>query len=749
MESKWIKDSIPSLAITLGIIVLATWGYLIRFPFLQELELKAFDLRMQARGTIAGSAQVGIVAIDEQSLEKVGRWPWSRETMARLVRRLDTFNPRGVGYDISFFDPEKNPAQDELVLLAQNAGKLGIVPSPEFVSYLKGRLRASNPDLGLALALQNSTSPQILGYYFNLSKDAHATTHTLETAATYPIQKQVGAKPDGDLPIPQAVKARTNIPLLARAARSQAFFNILPDPDGTIRSYNLAIRHGQHVYQPLAAAIACLTNTRKPPTIITGPLGVVGVQLGERYVPSNEFGRVTLNYRGPEKSIPHIPAWKILEGDPNPDLLADKFLLVGVTAPAVYDLRVTPFGVAYPGLEVQATALDNILKGDFMSRPGWAPLFDIAAIVGLSLLCLGFLWRIRPVFSLVGFLLLFGGYLLLNQYFFVEQLYWLNLVYPLLAFSLCYLGLNVYRFIFADRQKRQIRQAFSKYLDPNVVNDVVDDPEKLRLGGVKHELTVLFSDIRGFTSISEKLSPEALVRLLNEYLSEMTDIVMKNRGLLDKYIGDAVMAVFGAPRHYPEHPFMACRVGLEMISRLKDLNAHWQTQNWDGKTPPALEIGVGINTGPMVAGNMGSRDRFDYTVMGDNVNLGSRLEGLNKAYGTHIIISQSTLDQVQDLFWVRCLDRVRVKGKDDPVAIYELIEERRLDSPCTVTYLDKYEQARRMYEDGEFIKAQTAFDTLKAAYPEDPVLCVYGKRVEQLLTTPPEDWDGVYTFTTK
>jgi len=749
MLSKRVRDIIWPLAITLGIIVLVTWGYLIRFPFLQELELKSFDLRMRARGAMVGSTQVGIVAIDEQSLEKVGRWPWSRETMARLVRRLDAFTPRGVGYDISFFDPEKNPAQNEIVRLAQNAEKLGLVPSPGFMVYLKGRLQATNPDLALALALQNCTAPQILGYYFNFSRDARTIATTLETAATYPLLKNVGTQPGRELPLPLVVKARTNIPLLARAARWQAFFNIIPDSDGTIRSYNLAIRYGQHIYQPLAAALACLTNTRKPPTIIAGSLGMIGVQLGDRYVPCNESGRVILNYRGPEKSIPHIPAWKILQGDVDTGAWADKFLLVGVTAPAVYDLRVTPFGVAYPGLEVQATALDNMLKGDFMSRPGWAPMFDIAAIITLSLVCLGCLWRIRPVLSLVGFLVLFAGYILLNQYFFVKRLYWLNLVYPLVAFSLCYLGLNVYRFIFADRQKRQIRQAFSKYLDPNVVNDVVDDPEKLCLGGVKHELTVLFSDIRGFTSISEKLSPEALVRLLNEYLSEMTDIVMKNRGLLDKYIGDAVMAVFGAPRHYPEHPVMACRVGLEMISRLKELNAHWQTQDWNGEKLPAMEIGVGINTGPMVAGNMGSKDRFDYTVMGDNVNLGSRLEGLNKVYGTHIIISQSTLDQVQDLFWVRCLDRVRVKGKDEPVAIYELIEERMPDRPCSVTYLREYEQARRMYEMGRFQQAKTAFAALGSAHPDDPVVHMYAGRVAQLLTSLPQNWDGVYTFTTK
>jgi adenylate cyclase len=406
--------------------------------------------------------------------------------------------------------------------------------------------------------------------------------------------------------------------------------------------------------------------------------------------------------------------------------------------------------VAYPGLEVQATALDNILQQDFIRKPGWAPLFDLTAIIGLGLICLVFLWRMNPVGSVFGFVILFAGYLVVNQYFFVQRLYWLNLIYPLTTFLTCYLGLNVYRFIFADKQKRQIRQAFSKYLDPNVVEDVVDDPEKLRLGGVKQDLTVLFSDIRGFTSISERLSPEALVRLLNDYLTEMTGIVMARRGLLDKYIGDAVMAVFGAPRHYPDHARMGCLVALEMIERLEKLNDKWMVQDW-GKTgpPPPLKIGVGVNTGPMVAGNMGSRDRFDYTVMGDNVNLGSRLEGLNKVYKTQIIISQSTLDQLGDGFWVRCLDRVRVKGKGDPVAIYELLGKKVEKVACPLGYLAEYEEARRLYEQGHFLEADRTFAVLQKAAPQDPVISLYRTRLGQLMSDPPETWDGVYTFTTK
>jgi adenylate cyclase len=750
MGGKWFKDVLWPLAITLTVVIVVSCGYLTGFPFLEELELKAFDLRLRARGPIATSEQVSIVAIDEESLEKIGRWPWSRDVMAKLARKIDSHSPRAVGYDISFFDSQENPAQNEILLLAKHAAELGIKVTPELMGYLKNRLTATNADLQLALALQNATSPQILGYYFNLASDAQRIEHTLDRAASYPIQKTVKNVEIKEPPVPRARKARTNIEILARAASSQAFFNILPDGDGTIRRYPLTMSYGGQFYQPLAAALACLTDSRKPPTILLGPLGLMGVELGDRFVPSDESGRVILNYRGPEKTIAHVPAWKILQGTAEKDLLTDKFLMVGVTAPAVYDLRVTPYGVAYPGLEVQATALDNILQQDFIRKPGWAPLFDLTAIIGLGLVCLLFLWRMNPVGSVFGFVILFAGYLVVNQYFFVQRLYWLNLIYPLTTFLTCYLGLNVYRFIFADKQKRQIRQAFSKYLDPHVVEDVVDDPEKLRLGGVKQDLTVLFSDIRGFTSISERLSPEALVRLLNDYLTEMTGIVMARRGLLDKYIGDAVMAVFGAPRHYPDHARMGCLVALEMIERLEKLNDKWMVQDW-GKSgpPPPLRIGVGVNTGPMVAGNMGSRDRFDYTVMGDNVNLGSRLEGLNKVYKTQIIISQATLDQLGDGFWVRCLDRVRVKGKGDPVAIYELLGKKIENVACPLGYLAEYEEARRLYEQGHFREADRTFAGLQKAAPLDPVISLYRTRLGQLMSDPPETWDGVYTFTTK
>lgn len=740
---KPVRERAWPLALALFTAVTCTVLYLSSPDFLDLLELKTYDLRLRARGPIPTSELVSIVAIDERSLEEIGRWPWTRSLMADLVKRLDSYDPLGVGYDISFFDPEDNPAQAELLRLAQNAQTLGLLPNPNLLPYIKERLQNSSPDLALAEALASSRDPQILGYYFNLSQDLAPGEHTLDRAERYPAVKVVGGgQPPEVLPIPRATKARTNIRPLAEVAYSQAYFNIIPDRDGTIRRYPLAIGHGNENYLPLAAALAALTDPKAMPALEVASFGVVRSGLGKLSVPTDEHGQMILHYRGPEKTIPHVPAWKILRGEANPDLLRGRYLLVGVTAPAVFDLRVTPFGVAYPGIEIQATALDNMLRGDFMLRPSWAPMFDIAALWVLCLVCGIFLWRLKAAWSILGVLVTGGGFVLANLYLFETRLFWLNLVYPLLALTGSYLILTVYRFMFADRQKRAIRQAFSKYLDPHVVEDVVSDPEKLRLGGVKLELTVLFSDIRGFTTISEGLSPDDLVKLLNEYLTEMTDIVMHNRGLLDKYMGDAVMAVYGAPKHYPEHAEMACRTALEMMARLKELNEIWEPAGW-----PCLDIGVGINTGSMVAGNMGSQNRFDYTVMGDHVNLGSRLEGLNKVYGTNVIVSEFTRRSIQDKYRIRSLDLVKVKGKDQPVEIFELLAPA--DSPCPLGYVDRYEEGVADYRKGEFQKAQSIFREIGNEHPGDTVVRLYLERLDHLLANPPESWDGVFTFTTK
>jgi adenylate cyclase len=320
----------------------------------------------------------------------------------------------------------------------------------------------------------------------------------------------------------------------------------------------------------------------------------------------------------------------------------------------------------------------------------------------------------------------------------------MNLIYPVLTMMTIYLGITVYRYVTEEREKKKIRGAFQYYLTPSVVNEILKDPAKLKLGGDKKHLSVMFSDIRGFTTISEKLSPEELVRLLNEYLTAMTDIVFKYEGLLDKYIGDAIMAVFGAPLEQPDHALRACRTGLEMMAKLQELRAKWAAEG-----RPDVDIGVGINSGDMVVGNMGSEMRFDYTVMGDSVNLASRLEGTNKEYGTHIILSEFTYEIVKAELYCRELDAVRVKGKKRPVRLYELLGERR-DAAQWQPWVEPFETGLAEYRAGRWDEAMAAFNKVQEIRPGDYPAQLYVERCTALKAHPPEgEWDGVFTMTKK
>jgi len=307
-----------------------------------------------------------------------------------------------------------------------------------------------------------------------------------------------------------------------------------------------------------------------------------------------------------------------------------------------------------------------------------------------------------------------------------------------------YLGITVYRYITEEREKKKIRGAFQYYLTASVINEMLKDPSKLKLGGDKKDLTVLFSDIRGFTTISEKLTPEALVHLLNEYLTEMTNLVFKYDGLLDKYMGDAIMAVFGAPLDQPDHAVRACRTALDMMEELKKLQKKWADEG-----RPVFDIGIGINSGDMVVGNMGSDMRFDYTVMGDSVNLGSRLEGINKEYGTNIVISEYTYAAIRDALLCRELDSVRVKGKKLPVKIYELLGEKK-DSANWEKYVSLFEKGLSKYKQGLWDEAIAAFRKVIEVRQDDAPAKLYIDRCEELKKNPPEGpWDGVFTMTRK
>jgi adenylate cyclase len=422
-----------------------------------------------------------------------------------------------------------------------------------------------------------------------------------------------------------------------------------------------------------------------------------------------------VRYRGPEQTFPTISIADILGGRADPALLRDRAVLIGATAKGIGDIRVTPYGAAYPGVELHANVVEDLLAGGLLRRPEWMGVVDVGILI---LLGLALAWLLPRAGVRGGALLALGvlaGYLLLAQQLFQVQGLWLNVVYPTLLVAALFASTTLVQYFFAESEKRYLRTAFQHYLPATVINEIVADAGKLRLGGEKRELTVLFSDIRGFTSMSETLAPEDLVKFLNIYFTAMTQKVFDHKGSLDKYIGDAVMAVFGAPIADPQHARGACRAALDMIGALKELEGEWQRI---GLPSLRVDIGIGISTGPMIVGNMGSVDRFNYTVTGDAVNLASRIESLNKTYGTSILVSEYTYEQAKDeLPRAREIDRVQVRGREQYVRLYELIPEGRYAS---LDWLGEFAEAYRLMREGDVARAADRFEALHARVA-DPV----------------------------
>src|SRR5919108_230179 len=397
-----------------------------------------------------------------------------------------------------------------------------------------------------------------------------------------------------------------------------------------------------------------------------------------------------------------------------------------------------PSRPALPGVERHATVIDNILREDFLQRRDAMALIDLACIVTMGLL-VGWLSPKCPSFwGSVLALGLGGFYAVANVLTFTHAGLWVNLFFPLLAVALNQSSMTLFKFLTEERQKRSIRRAFQYYLHPAVVDQVSQNPHLLRLGGEVREFTVLFTDIRGFSAIAEGLPPEALVRLLNEYLTAMTQVVFTHNGLLDKYIGDGIMAVYGAPLHAPDHAYQACCTALDMMAELVTLQAQWRARGL-----PFINIGIGINTATMVVGNMGSDLRFDYTVMGDGVNLASRLEGANKEYGTNILVSESTWEQVKDRLVTRDLDVIRVKGKAQPTRIFEVLGTPPL-SPERAAMAPIFEAALRAYRAQRWEEAIELWQQTLEAMPGDGPSQLYVERCKRFMALPPPaDWDGV------
>jgi len=628
MSLKTGKNAGMLIALIVALVLSAL--YLGNARFFQVLEEKTLDMRFALRGKIDPGPETVIAAIDEKSINKLGRFPWSRSTWSRVVDRLTADGARVIVFDVIFSEKENAKSDDQLQRAIQRNGRVIL--------------------------------PLVFDFTATGFKESGFTSQKVDavTASSFAV-----IRPGDETFVP--LKAKMVLPPLSRfssAAQALGQINMIPDEDGTLRWEMLAIEYQGDYYPPIGLQAARLYRDLGPESLVLDYRG--SVSLGDTVVPTDQYGRMLINYRGPDRTFPMYPVSDILDGTAPVGTFKDKIVLIGPTALGIYDLRVTPFTANMAGIEKHASVVDNILRGDFLHRTetGVLPLIFLFAIVlGLTLPRLG------AKSGAALFLAFFASYMALVQYLFAVKGIWFNLVYPASALFFGYTSQTAYRFFTEERRAREIRKMFSSYVSKRIVDELIRDPSKAKLGGDRKEITVLFSDIRGFTSFSEKLQPEEVVSLLNEYLGAMTEIVFAHEGTLDKFVGDAIVAFWGAPLSQPDHAERACRCALAMIDKLKQLQAKWAAE---GKH--VIDIGIGINTGDMVVGNIGAPGKkMDYTVIGDNVNLGARLEGLTRQYNNHIIISEFTCNKVKDILAVNELGSVTVKGKQHPVVIYDLV----------------------------------------------------------------------------
>ncbi|MEE6250726.1 MAG: adenylate/guanylate cyclase domain-containing protein [Bdellovibrionota bacterium] len=840
---------------------------------LENFHQRSVDLKLLARGPEERDSKLAILAIDEKSVEKFGRWPWSRTIIAEAIEKIFEHDAAVLAFDVIFSEPDNNQAIRSLNKLAKQTNL-----SEEQKLFVEKELIEANSDIRLAQAIEKYSDRIIMGTYFDnlmfnldtyqekCAQIAFSKTKESEFLSQEDIPMAALDQVEIDLPESlydfldetfdeitaeldekksfeknsdrlQAIRQShleycakwlyedhdpyleklketwpeiaeeeelelsfeewknellqnsaqnlvnmsgrlwMNIPMISEKAKHTAYFNAFQDPDGTIRKNHLVYRYG-NTYMPAMGLKAVMVAKRNGVLINVerNPYnyflkGVKEITFTDQdgspttRIPVDFEGALPINYSGPQKMFAYLSISELFNGKDTmiieqrknsrveeievnkAEFIKDRIFLVGATATGIYDLRVTPFEENFPGPETHVNIMDNLLRGDFLKNHQDEPPYMLGFILISGLLLSFAISQLGALSGLLVSIALIGGMIYLDFLLLFSQGIVVSIILPLLLFSFLYVSLTFFKYFTEEKKKKELKGTFQKYVSPAIVDEVLKDPENIQLGGRKERMTVLFSDIRGFTTISEQLDPSALSDLLNSYLTPMTDLVFANKGTLDKYMGDAVMAFFGAPISYPNHASMGVKCALEMLEKLKELQAQYKEQGL-----PDIDVGIGLNTGDMSVGNMGSETVRSYTVMGDAVNLGSRLEGINKQYGTRIIISEFTYQDIleSNLYVCREIDWVKVKGKLEPVKIYEVVNFQSKISDDKLKCVNKFKEAFELYHEKRFSEAIEILKEALSIDPEDGPSLLYMERTENYLQNPPpEDWDGVFTMTTK
>ncbi len=720
----------------------------LQLPIVELIDFKAFDLRFLSRKVQPVHPDVAIAVIDEKSLDAEGRWPWPRSRMARLVDCLSDAGARVVGFDVGFFESEENPVADFIHELDHHLEKLNVIDK-DLDQLIFETGKKTDRDQILADAVRQSSSDVVLGYFFHMPDPGNNLqfdeADVLDRINVLSPSKYTKIRFKNSLfeetPFFTALAPEGNLDLLTDATPYSGYFNMAADSDGVVRWLPLIIQCRQDLFPPLSLLAAWLYLGRPDLHINVDEYGVKNLFLGETRIPTDEYGQLLISYPGPSGTFPVYSATDILQGSLKHGIFKDKVVIVGVTATGLNDNRTTPFGPDYPGVEIHAAAVSSILTGQFLTKSQWTLVFDLVAVAFITLI-MGF--AIPRLNAMAGFgftAILFTIQVVGSQLVFLKLNIWINVVYPLLGVIITYTLLTLNRYFSETRERRKIKNIFSRYASAELIEEIVKEPEKLKLGGEVKIITVLFCDLANFTNISENRTPNQVVGIMSNYFKEMTDHVYNFKGTLKEYVGDELMALFGAPLYQEEHALNACRTALAMQHHLKQ-----KRKTARESASPLLNARVGVNTGEMLVGNLGSEYRFSYGALGDNVNLGSRLEGLNKIYGTKIIIGEKTHGQVKDHFLVRELGSVRVKGRQAPERVFELIGSQDKKLPEAHAFaLKSYAEGYKLYLDQEWLKAIEQFKAGHKARPGDKSFevmiqrCGMYNRIGAM-----KNWDGVF-----
>lgn len=735
------RFAISGFVLLLFLVHTSGW---VNFRLLEQIEHFTYDNRVQATlpGTI--DPNVVIVDIDEKSLAVEGQWPWPRSKLATMVNNLfGPYRAKTVGFDIVFSEPDRSSGIQMLDRLQQ--GEMADLPG--FAERAATLRESMDNDRALAEAVRGK--PVVWGYYFSQTLQAQQQEGVGSICG--PVMEPMAAKLyDLDWIRPQGYTGNLE-PLQASAPTCGFFDNPTLDNDGVYRRVPLVQLYKGAVYESLALAVARTAAGRpaidfefEPPDVRTS-LHLERLRAGSLVAAVDERIAVMVPYRGPEGSFPYVSASDVIAGKADASVIRGKIVLVGTSAPGLRDLRVTPVAKAYSGVEVHANIISGLISGTIKQKAPYYSGIETVMLLGIGVLIA---WAFAVLSPLIAGVL--GAVVLALITALAFGLWsWGNFVMPFgvpVVFTLMlYLAQLLYGYFVESRKARAVSRQFGQYVPPEIVAEMAEKSGEISMEGESRDMTVLFSDVRGFTSISEKLEAKELAQLMNAFLTKQTGVIHRHRGTIDKYMGDAIMSFWGAPLADPGHGLHALEAGLEMVRAVRELDEDFEKRGW-----PRLNIGVGLNSGKMNVGNMGSEFRMAYTVMGDAVNLGSRLEGATKKYGVSILCSESTRNTAPNDWAFREVDFIRVKGKNEPVAVYEPMGPKDALDPGLRNDLARHRGALKLYRSQQWDQAEAEFFSLSQSGRPHKIYEVFIERIMYLRENPPgKNWDGAYTFDEK